>query len=96
MTTSAPALDITGVDFFTLPAPDFEASMHFYGPVLGLPFVKRWGEMCGADYQAGNLPIALIDPAAFGQEPPPPRRPPSCQFTVSPGRLAAEVGWPRP
>jgi catechol 2,3-dioxygenase-like lactoylglutathione lyase family enzyme len=28
---------ITGVDFVTVPAKDFEASVHFYGTVLGLP-----------------------------------------------------------
>ena len=42
MTTPAQAAPvITGVDFVTLPANDLDASMHFYGTVLGLPFVKR-------------------------------------------------------
>ncbi len=36
--------------------------------MLGLPFVKRWGEMPGAEYQAGNLTLAIMDPTAFGQE----------------------------
>jgi predicted enzyme related to lactoylglutathione lyase len=59
---------ITGVDFVTVPASDFEASLAFYGDVLGLPFVKRWGEMPGAEFQAGNLTIAIMEPTAFGQE----------------------------
>jgi predicted enzyme related to lactoylglutathione lyase len=42
--------------------------MHFYGTVLGLPFVKRWGEMPAAEFQAGNLTVAVMDPTAFGQE----------------------------
>jgi predicted enzyme related to lactoylglutathione lyase len=59
---------VTGVDFVAVPARDFDASVDFYGNVLGLPFVKRWGEMPGAEFQAGNLTIAIMDPTAFGQE----------------------------
>jgi predicted enzyme related to lactoylglutathione lyase len=59
---------VTGVDFVTVPARDFEASVDFYGNVLGLPFVKRWGDMPGAEFQAGNLTIAIMEPTAFGQE----------------------------
>jgi predicted enzyme related to lactoylglutathione lyase len=59
---------ITGVDFVAVPARDFDASVHFYGTVLGLPFVKRWGDMPGAEFQAGNLTIAIMEPTAFGQE----------------------------
>jgi predicted enzyme related to lactoylglutathione lyase len=61
-------IEITGVDFVTIPAKDFDASMEFYGETLGLPFVKRWGDMPGAEYQAGNLTLAIMDPTAFGQE----------------------------
>ena len=42
--------------------------MHFYGTVLGLPFVKRWGDMPAAEFQAGNLTLAVMEPTAFGQE----------------------------
>ena len=59
---------ITGVDFTTVPTNDLEASERFYGDVLGLPFVKRWGNMPGVEYQAGNLTVAVIDPTAFGME----------------------------
>jgi predicted enzyme related to lactoylglutathione lyase len=59
---------VTGVDFVAVPARDFDASVDFYGTVLGLPFVKRWGEMPGAEFQAGNLTIAIMEPTAFGQE----------------------------
>ncbi len=64
--TSAPL--VTGVDFVAVPASDFEASVDFYGTVLGLPFVKRWGQMPGAEFQAGNLTLAIMQPTAFGQE----------------------------
>ena len=66
--TTAPTTFITGVDFVAVPAEDFEASVHFYGTVLGLPSVKRWGEMPGAEFQAGNLTLAIMEPTAFGQE----------------------------
>jgi len=59
---------VTGVDFVTVPAQDFEASTHFYGTVLGLPFVKQWGEMPAKEFQAGNLTLAVMEPTAFGQE----------------------------
>jgi predicted enzyme related to lactoylglutathione lyase len=36
--------------------------------VLGLPFVKQWGELPAAEFQAGNLTLAVMDPTAFGQE----------------------------
>lgn len=65
---STTALQITGVDFVTLPVKDFDASFRFYGEVLGLPFVKRWGTMPAAEFQAGNLTIAIMEPTAFGQE----------------------------
>jgi predicted enzyme related to lactoylglutathione lyase len=59
---------ITGVDFVCIPAQDFEASRDFYANVLGLPQVKRWGEMPAEEFQAGNLTLAVMDPTAFGQE----------------------------
>ena len=62
------SIEITGVDFVTLPTNDIEASKHFYGEVLGLPFVKQWGNMPGFEYQAGDLTLAIMDPTAFGQE----------------------------
>src|SRR5215212_1182739 len=66
--TTPAALAITGVDFVTVPAQDFDASVHFYGTVLGLPPVKRWGDMPGAEFQAGNLTLVIMEPTAFGQE----------------------------
>jgi predicted enzyme related to lactoylglutathione lyase len=66
--TATPTTLITGVDFVAVPTNDFDASMHFYGEVLGLPFLKRWGDMPGAEFQAGNLTLAIMDPTAFGQE----------------------------
>jgi predicted enzyme related to lactoylglutathione lyase len=65
---TADTLAVTGVDFVSLPSNDLDASERFYGTVLGLPFVKRWGDMPGVEFQAGNLTIAIMEPTAFGQE----------------------------
>ena len=57
---------ITGVDFVCVPAQDFEAMTAFYGETLGLPFVKRYGSLPGAEYQAGNLTLAIMRAEDFG------------------------------
>ena len=59
---------ITGVDFVGVPVTDYDAAAEFYGTVLGLPFVKRWGTLPAGEFQAGNLTLAVIQPDAFGQE----------------------------
>lgn len=38
----------------------------FYGDTLGLPFVKRYGSLSGAEYQAGNLTLAIMRTEDFG------------------------------
>jgi predicted enzyme related to lactoylglutathione lyase len=67
MSTTETSL-VTGVDFVTVPAKDIDESAHFYGTVLGLPFVKQWGSMPAKEYQAGNLTLAVMEPTAFQQE----------------------------
>jgi predicted enzyme related to lactoylglutathione lyase len=66
--STTPTTLITGVDFVAIPAQDIDESVRFYGTVLGLPFVKQWGDMPGHEFQAGNLTLAVMDPAAFGQQ----------------------------
>ena len=68
MSPATQAIHVEGVDFVTLPAKDIEASRHFYGTVLGLPFVKNYGDMPATEYQAGNLTLSIMEPGAFGQE----------------------------
>lgn len=65
---SAPSPLITGTDFITVPTQDFERAVGFYGGVLGLPESKRWGESPGAEFETGNLTIAVWQPDAFGVE----------------------------
>ena len=57
---------ISGVDFVCIPAQDFDAMCAFYGETLGLPFVKRYGSRPGAEYQAGNLTLAIMRTEDFG------------------------------
>ncbi len=59
---------VTGTDFVTVPTQDIAASEAFYGGLLGLRFGKRWGSMPGAEYETGNLTLALMEPEAFGGE----------------------------
>lgn len=65
MTTPEPL--VTGVDFVAVPTNDFEASVRFYADVLGLPCIARYGTMPGAEFQAGNLTLAVMQNEAFGQ-----------------------------
>ena len=64
MTDTTPL--ITGVDFVCIPAQDFDAMTAFYGDTLGLPLVKRYGSRPGAEYQAGNLTLAIMHTEEFG------------------------------
>jgi catechol 2,3-dioxygenase-like lactoylglutathione lyase family enzyme len=59
---------ITGTDFITVATEDFDAAVEFYGNVLGLPESKRWGNMPGAEFETGNLTIAVMQSDAFGLE----------------------------
>jgi catechol 2,3-dioxygenase-like lactoylglutathione lyase family enzyme len=77
--TDTPSL-VTGVDFVALPTADYEAAAAFYRDVLGLPFLKRWGQMPAGEFQAGNLTLALMQTDAFGFE-----------FRANNGPLALQV-----
>jgi catechol 2,3-dioxygenase-like lactoylglutathione lyase family enzyme len=57
---------VTGVDFVAVPCRDFEVSVAFYGEVLGLPLIDRYGQMPGAEFQAGNLTLAVMEAERFG------------------------------
>ena len=59
---------ITGVDFVVVPTDAFDTAVAFYGDVLGLPCIERYGSMPGAEFQAGNLTLAVMEARAFGRE----------------------------
>jgi catechol 2,3-dioxygenase-like lactoylglutathione lyase family enzyme len=57
---------VTGTDFITVATKDFDRAVDFYGNVLGLPESKRWGQMPAAEFETGNLTIAVMQSDAFG------------------------------
>jgi catechol 2,3-dioxygenase-like lactoylglutathione lyase family enzyme len=63
-----PAVTVTGVDFVVIPTQRFAAAIDFYGRVLGLPRGITYGELPGTEFQAGQLTLAVMEMAAFGQE----------------------------
>jgi predicted enzyme related to lactoylglutathione lyase len=61
-------MNITGVDFITVPTRDFDRANEFYGDVLGLRRSKRWGNMPAGEFETGTLTIAVMQSDAFGLE----------------------------
>jgi catechol 2,3-dioxygenase-like lactoylglutathione lyase family enzyme len=59
---------ITGTDFITVATKDIDTAVQFYGRVLGLPELKRWGQMPAVEFETGNLTIAVMQSDAFGLE----------------------------
>lgn len=66
---SAPEKLVTGTDFVTVSARDFDAAVDFYENTLGLPLSVRYGQMPGAEFETGNLTIAVLKSEAFEIEP---------------------------
>src|SRR5215207_700945 len=61
-------MNVTGVDFITVPTTDFDRADRFYGDVLGLERSKQWGNMPAREYETGSLTIAVMQSDAFGLE----------------------------
>ena len=61
-------MDVTGVDFVTVPTRDFDKASEFYADVLGLERSKRWGDMPAGEFETGTLTIAIMQSDAFGME----------------------------
>jgi catechol 2,3-dioxygenase-like lactoylglutathione lyase family enzyme len=59
---------VTGTDFIAVPTTDIDRAVEFYGNVLGLPELKRWGNMPAVEFETGNLTIAVMQSDAFGLE----------------------------
>jgi predicted enzyme related to lactoylglutathione lyase len=66
---STPEPLVTGTDFVTVSARDFDAAVDFYENTLGLPLSVRYGQMPGAEFETGNLTIAVLKSEAFEIEP---------------------------
>jgi len=65
--TPPAAPSITGIDFVCIPTRDHDRAVEFYGRTLGLREGKRWGDMPATEFHAGDMTLAVMDPAAFGQ-----------------------------
>jgi predicted enzyme related to lactoylglutathione lyase len=63
---------VTGVDFVCVPTRDITAAMEFYSDVLGLEPSKRWQrgeeEPLGAEFEPGDVTIALLAAEKIGIE----------------------------
>jgi predicted enzyme related to lactoylglutathione lyase len=63
---------VTGVDFVCVPSADFEPALEFYGDVLGLERSSLWQrgdeDPAGAEFETGNMTIAVIGTRALGIE----------------------------
>ena len=57
---------VTGTDFIYLPTRDFERAVEFYGSTLGLHCSARYGQRPGAEFETGNLTLAVIAVEDFG------------------------------
>jgi len=70
MTSTAPPIDVTGVDFVLVPVEDLDRARAFYRDVLGLDESSVWqrtgAPAIGAEVETGNLTLALFDVAAVG------------------------------
>jgi predicted enzyme related to lactoylglutathione lyase len=61
-------MNITGVDFITIPTTDFERSSKFYEQTLGLEPSKKWGDFPAQEFETGSLTVAIMQSDAFGIE----------------------------
>jgi predicted enzyme related to lactoylglutathione lyase len=66
---------VTGVDFAVVATQDFERACEFYGSVLGLPCSTRYGQREGAEFETGNLTLAVLGPELLPGEFVPSRAP---------------------
>lgn len=64
-TSSSP---VTGVDFITVATREIAAAREFYGTVLGLPCSTVYAKAPGAEFETGNLTLAVIESEAMGME----------------------------
>jgi catechol 2,3-dioxygenase-like lactoylglutathione lyase family enzyme len=68
-------MNISGVDFITVPTRDYEKASDFYENVLGLERSMRWGSRPAGEFETGSLTIAIMQSDAFGMEFAPHRHP---------------------
>ncbi len=60
-------IDAQRVDFVSVPVRDLARASAFYGETLGLPRSRGSGERW-VEFEAGNVTLALVSPAAMGPD----------------------------
>jgi catechol 2,3-dioxygenase-like lactoylglutathione lyase family enzyme len=65
---TSPTSVVTGTDFVSVSIRSLPAAEEFYGALLGLPCIERYGRMPGAEFETGNLTLQVIESEAFGLE----------------------------
>ena len=73
---------VTGTDFAVVNVSDFDRGCEFYGDVLGLPRSATYGRMPGAEFETGNLTLAVMQLDAFGEH---------LKFAPNPNPIALRV-----
>lgn len=73
---------VTGTDFAVVNVSDFERGCHFYGEVLGLEHTVNYGRHPGAEFETGNLTLAVMQLDAFGEH---------LKFAPNPNPIALRV-----
>jgi predicted enzyme related to lactoylglutathione lyase len=57
---------VTGTDFAVVATKDFDRACEFFGEVLRLPRTATYGQMPGAEFETGNLTLAVLEIEKFG------------------------------
>src|ERR1700723_1417918 len=66
--TMSEAQLVTGVDFVSVPARDFDEAVRFYGDTLGLERSAYSPDRGFAEFETGNLTLSVIVPEEMGME----------------------------
>ena len=64
MTASEPL--ITGTDYVAVNVRDFDAAVRWFSEVLRLPRTATYGSKPGAEFETGNLTLAVMQMDQFG------------------------------
>jgi len=59
---------ITGTDFAVVSVSDFDAAVQWFTDVLRLPQTVTYGSRPGAEFETGNLTLAVMQMDGFGGE----------------------------
>src|SRR3954468_13199844 len=65
MTSTETPTVVTGVDFVSVPTPDLERAVTFYGDTLGLPCSVHRPEHF-AEFETGTVTLSVLDPQKMG------------------------------